>query len=368
MTGTERTTLQSSPRLFWLTLLVLCVLMAALLTEGLVRVRQYLKYGAARADVNAFRYDPSSGLSAPRPGQMSRSIWINSLGFRSPELVNPKPKGTVRLAFLGASTVFCAEVSSNEATWPHLVTAALRRAWPDVRFDYLNAAVSGYGTIQSIRNLEYRVTPQKPDVIVLYGDLPNDLSKDTREEAARQGIIRGAVDDFGWFSRYSLTWFLIEKNLQVWQRQKHANQAEERHLVFDPEALSRGFEARLQELAEKAAKLAPAVVMPTFSQRLRRDQPPSVQLRAANTDLYYMPHMTIDGLLKGFEEYNRVTRMVARKVGAVLIEGEDAVPADDLHFTDSVHFTDAGSAWMARRVADGLMQADAFRKLVADSR
>jgi hypothetical protein len=67
--------------------------------------------------------------------------------------VVPKPAGTVRIAFLGGSTTFCAEGSSNQATWPHLVWQALQTAHPNVRFDYLNASAPGYATAALLRNL-----------------------------------------------------------------------------------------------------------------------------------------------------------------------------------------------------------------------
>jgi lysophospholipase L1-like esterase len=48
----------------------------------------------------------------------------------------------------------------------------------------------------------------------------------------------------------------------------------------------------------------------------------------------------------------------------LLIDEEDAIPGDALHFTDTVHFTDAGSALMARRVTHALTEAPRFRQLV----
>ncbi len=83
------------------------------------------------------------------------------------------------------------------------------------------------------------------------------------------------------------------------------------------------------------------------------------------TSLYYMPYMTLDGLIAGFEEYNRVIRSVAAETGAVLIGGEELIPADELHYNDSVHLSDAGSRVMAARVAHALLDAPAFRQLVS---
>jgi lysophospholipase L1-like esterase len=336
------------------------VLVAALGVEGLVRVRQYLRYGAAGTNTYATTIDPATRLTIPTPGQTTPRIHIDSRGFRNPELEVPKPAGRIRVAFLGASTTFCAEVSNNETTWPHLVTEKLRQQWPGKSFDYVNAGVPGWGVSHSQRNLETRVKPLAPDVIVIYHAI-NDLSKDTRELAERQGIVRGSVDQPSWLGRYSVTWFLIEKNLQVISRQRQAGDGAGRHLTFEPRSLSAGFEQRLTSLVRSAKAIAPVVAMATFSQKLRRNQPPAEQLRAANTHLYYMPYMTVDGLLTALDEYNRVIKETARAHGAVLIEDEESIPGDDIHFNDSVHFKDAGSRLMAERITKVLIPSQIVR-------
>src|SRR5512143_2051214 len=104
-----------------LALLGVSLLVALLLLEGAVRVRQWMRYGTTQADAVELVTDPATGLRIARPHMDTGRIQTNSLGFRSPELETPKPRGRVRLAFLGGSTTFCAEVSSNAVTWPALV-------------------------------------------------------------------------------------------------------------------------------------------------------------------------------------------------------------------------------------------------------
>jgi hypothetical protein len=124
------------------------IVVAFLGLEALVRVRTYIKYGGDGP--HQFEVDSVTGLRLPKVGKNSRTVWINPLGFRSPELANPKPKGTIRVAFLGSSTTFCAEVSGNDATWPHLVWSQLKQRYPQAKFDYVNAGVVGF-TLESTR-------------------------------------------------------------------------------------------------------------------------------------------------------------------------------------------------------------------------
>jgi hypothetical protein len=77
-----------------------------------------------------------------------------------------------------------------------------------------------------------------------------------------------------------------------------------------------------------------------------------------------MPFMTADGILEGFAEYNRVIREVAAATGCLLIEGEDTIPGDDVHFVDSVHFSAEGCRLMAARVAEALVAAAEVRHLI----
>jgi lysophospholipase L1-like esterase len=342
--------------------LTLACFVSVLVVEGGVRVRQYLRYGSTKNTLYSTIVDGDSGLIIPAPNQSTGTIRINSRGFRSPEISSVKPAGTIRLAFLGASTTFCAEASSNEATWPHLVWKSLQSEWPQIPLEYVNGGVPGYTVASSQRNLQHRVRRLQPDVIVIYHAV-NDLSKDTRELAETQGIFRGDVDEPSLLGRWFLSWYLVEKNLDIALRQRQ-DAKKPNYVKFNADTLPNGFRRRLTDLVRAAQDVAPVVALATFSQRVRRDQSPEERLRASNTHLYYMPHMTPDGLLEAFDAYNRVIRDVALERRAVLIGEEETVPADDLHFNDSVHFKDQGCVRMAARVANGLSGSPRFRQLM----
>jgi hypothetical protein len=78
--------------------------------------------------------------------------------------------------------------------------------------------------------------------------------------------------------------------------------------------------------------------------------------------------MSLEGLLRGFEEYNHVIRTVATETGARLVEGEDRIPADGAHYTDSVHFTEVGNRVMAARNSEALLSSSQFGSLVPSAR
>jgi lysophospholipase L1-like esterase len=350
------------------TLLVLFIVVLMLaIAEGAVRVRQWVKYGHFGHLDDIYSVDQETGLRIPQSDASTGTIKINSLGFRGPPIDQAKAAGQLRLAFLGASTTFCAEVSSDALTWPHLVSETIGSGTPGVVVDYVNGAVPGYTVRSSLQNLRERVAPLQPDVIVIY-HATNDLSRETRSLAEKQGIYKaGAADEMSWLAEYSLLWYLVEKNLRLQGVRENALAMEQR-LEFSPSQLGSQFHEDLKELVTESRKVTSMVALVTFSHRIRTGQTPEQQLEAASSALYYMPFMSPPGLLDSFARYNEIIGEVARETGVLLIDGETLIPGDGDHFNDTVHFRDAGSRAMARRVSEALLQFPAFQELVAAKR
>jgi lysophospholipase L1-like esterase len=231
------------------------------------------------------------------------------------------------------------------------------------KFDFVNAGVPGYAVSTSVRNLEHRVRQFDPDVIFIY-HATNDLSFNSFELARAGGLAESRTEEeLSWLSKHSLLAYLIEKNAQILFQQRQARAARET-LKFTDQELVAPFKRDLEHLVRKAQEEAELVVLITFSTQLRAAQTQEQQARATQTSLYYMPYMSIEGLIRGFALYNETIRDVAREMGAVLIEAEDEIPGDPRHFVDSVHFTDAGAARMAEIVADQVLASESFRQLV----
>ena len=349
-------------RKLWLSFTVLVLML--LVAEGVVRGRNYLQHGTF-GRIYTFAIHEPSGLKIPVPGSTTERIAIDSRGFRSPELDDPKPDGRLRLAFVGGSTTFCAETSGNDATWPALVVAAARAAHPDADVDWLNAAVGGFAADTSIDNFRHRVAPLVPDVVVVY-HATNDLSKDTRALARATGVYEGDPDGDSWLAGWSLAWFLLEKNLA--HRERAVVDPDTPKLALDPATIAPGFADRLRTLVADAQAAGALVVLPTFSARLRSGQSAAELEAAAVSSLYYMPYLTPESILAGFEAYNAEIRRVAAETGALLVEAADAIPADAEHFVDSVHFTDAGAARMAELVGTALLAWEPFVQRVEGAR
>jgi hypothetical protein len=332
--------------------------------EALVRVRQWKRYGTTLTSYYHFTDDPETGLRIPEPGHTVGPITVNSLGFRGPEIESPKPAERVRIAFLGASTTFCAEASSLEATWPVLVLEGLAEAEPDIAFDLVNGGSGGFSVSESQLSFEKRVLPLEPDVVVFYG-ATNDFTRDSRKAAIAAGLYEAGEDDVSAIGKYWLTYYLVEKNVRHSLRTREGARE---MLRYEPREISQGFERDLSALVRSARTHEQVVALLTFSIQMRPEQPPEARRAAAASALYYMPFLDLDGLQAGYGEYNRVIRQVARREETILIEGENDIPGDREHFADSVHFRDPGLVLHARRVLRGLLTAPEFQELLAARR
>jgi lysophospholipase L1-like esterase len=346
------------------TTLAICTLLL-LAAEAAVRIRSEIKHGGTFWGVDeTYKTDAATGLRIPIPNSRFGAIRINAFGFRSPPITRARPPGRLRIAFLGESTTYCAEVSGNAMTWPALVVKALRRQWPRLDVDYLNAGVPGYTVRDSLRRLDLQVASFNPDVIVIYHGT-NDLAENSYVLAHAQGVAtRRQEADIGWLGRHSLLVYLIDKNLEVMRLQHQATRPGGK-IALDQARLDAEFRRDYTALVVASQKVAQLVVTVTFAPRLRASQTPEQQTEAAVTDLYYMPYMTVADLLAGYAGYNQVIRKVAKSRGTLLVGDADSIPSDARYYVDSVHFTDLGSMAMANRVAEALIAAPAMRALVA---
>jgi hypothetical protein len=120
------------------------------------------------------RYTPHRYLGYfPTPNYRLGDNWHNSLGFRGDEIPRPKPAGEFRIVCIGGSTTYTGRVEPVELTFPVLLGKQLHeRGYPQVRV--VNAGAEGWGSWESLVNLETRVLDLEPDLIVDYDGI-NDL-------------------------------------------------------------------------------------------------------------------------------------------------------------------------------------------------
>jgi len=101
-----------------------------------------------------------------KPGK-SKGITVNSNGFiATPEISVDKPAGTIRIVFIGeSSTSGYAGYLKDSETWPWQMVEMLRKKTSQ-KIDFINAALVGYTSFESIGRLWSRVRQFKPDIVI----------------------------------------------------------------------------------------------------------------------------------------------------------------------------------------------------------
>jgi len=104
-----------------------------------------------------------------RPGTAGDGKTVNSQGYIStPEIVMPKPAGRTRIVFLGGSSVAGTGRNLGDTeTWPWRTVELLRKEMPGMEFDFINGALGGYTSFESFGRLWARIRFLDPDMVIL---------------------------------------------------------------------------------------------------------------------------------------------------------------------------------------------------------
>lgn len=159
-------------------LLLGSLLLAALFAEGAARLWLHQVAGPERfaryarhsdLDPDSLRWTPHHYLNyIPTPGYWKNGTAHNRLGYRGPEIVQPKPEGVFRIVTLGGSTTYTVAVADNDKTYPRQMERLLREAYDHPQVEVINAGVVGYNSWETLINFQFRVLDLDPDLVILY--------------------------------------------------------------------------------------------------------------------------------------------------------------------------------------------------------
>lgn len=325
---------------------------AVMACEATLRVRAWIRYGGGTPVRDALMvFDPDAGIYVPKPGYQVRgsqmNVRINSLGFRGDEFAETKPASTLRIAVLGASTTFNAEVSSNEKTWPHRLQEKLRAAHPRVKIEVINTALGGYVSTDNLKNLRARVLRLDPDLVIYY-EANNEIVHDTAELARERGLIATNTRSplVSTLARLSLVFDLASKNAAIVLGPR-GGPSEKIDAV--PADLPRHFISVLDEMRQELSSRGIVFMLSTFIVKYRPDQDRATQVANADVAFYYMPWMSIDGMLQAMQTYNQAILDFAKRNALPVVDDRESIPPDALHFADCMHVRDLGAEAMADR-------------------
>lgn len=97
------------------------------------------------------------------PGLAGAGTTHNRLGFRGPDFPETRTPGTLRIASIGGSTTY-GFPHRSEVSWPMRLERRLRDA--GIACEVINAGVQGWVSTEVLLNLQLRVLPLAPDVVI----------------------------------------------------------------------------------------------------------------------------------------------------------------------------------------------------------
>lgn len=152
-----------------LTLFLICFLVLEVLARLYVgyfwpedKKSYFLDSSEVRGRLTSHTYLPY----LPAPGYSTNTNRHNSLGFRGEEIGIEKPAGITRIVAIGGSTTYGTHVDDYTESYPAQLEALLNSGSRE--FEVINAGVPGWVSTEHLINLQTRVLPLDPDIIIIF--------------------------------------------------------------------------------------------------------------------------------------------------------------------------------------------------------
>ena len=202
--------------------LVLLVPGLIVLGEVSARVVMNLAYGVKGKSYGIYAGDPVLG-HFPAPNTYNHLTSLNDRAFRNRQnVINPKPKGALRLIAYGGSTTFSYNLPT-EKTWTYLLQRRMRDELGDTAHQVLNGGVVLWSLSHSYERAKREIPVLKPDYVLLYSGIneeSNALYLETSGPGIQQLVVGNtfgvAADNYiasSWLHRNSLLFKLFRKAL-----------------------------------------------------------------------------------------------------------------------------------------------------------
>lgn len=283
----------------------------------------------------------------------------NAQGFRGEDIRLPKPKGTLRVVFVGGSTTYGERVSSYREAWPYQTGIALRRVCGLDNIEVINGGVGSYDSFQTLMSVEFRVLDLDPDLIVVHHAL-----NDAHARLVRPSMFRG--DNTGkrrpWRSR-DLPFFLnlasVRLLMSVVLGQPFEPSVESHYdTAFTATGVvSPGFDARLGTTPGKAIEANNT----RYFERNMRDIVAVARANGVEVAFVTWPHstayddyMNTDHYRRAVRENNEATLRVGAEMGVFVYDLRKDMPGDKRLWAENRHVNAEGAKVKARLTAKGI--------------
>lgn len=260
----------------------------------------------------------------------------NALGMRGDETTETKPEGVVRIACIGGSTTYTAEVDDWRASYPAQLESVLREAHGRDDVEVLNCGVPGYTSWESMLNLELRVWPLDPDVVIVYHATNDVHARLVPPETYRRdntGYRHAWTQRLGWWDRSMVLHvlgvqygFSQRNRLRDWVNRLDERAPEAQRMAWLDANPPVHFRANLAAMANAATQHGVPLVFASWAYVDTMDD-------YAGTPPY----------VRGYREHNDVLREVAVEFAQPFFDFATVMPRDTMYWVDGRHNNAAGA-------------------------
>ena len=345
------------------------IIFAILILEGGLRLREKLrsKIGGVYPGLT-YQHHQLRHAFIPNTTYFNR-VKINSLGFRSPEITIQKPPNTIRIVCIGGSTTFDTYVSSNDRTWTNKLKRFLKEKYLDANIEVINAGVVGYKVMDSLINLQSRILPLEPDMIVFY-HAHNDIAGNRNtylptKEVPRPGEVKNECAIIGFLREHSLLYQktnLLIRYIIAGRRSKHSS----RHDTISKVGLS-NFEKTLSLIGFVCAENNIKLIMPYVITGFREEMSKKEQLENAKWSVHFSRHLSLNGIYDGYSKYNQVIKKIASRFNGIFVYSTSEIPGGSDYFADGLHFTDKGAERFAEIVGSKILETGLLQEVISSN-
>lgn len=252
------------------------------------------------------------------------SRWINSKGFIGPEFNLIKPKGTVRIFFLGDSNTMGTKESSYVYSLREIIKA---KPISDVKLELINAGASGYTSFQGLR-LSSEIMKYQPDLIsICFGW--NDHCLTTRQPDNK----------FSPANKYLLNLERFFYRLKIYQLLKYGYLNLKFRIHKDTSKIGYAQRVNLEDYKQNLIEIANLCerygVKTLFITR-----PHAIELEAGHMERF----------VKNTKNYNLAMRTIAQEIKIDFIDAESIFLHQPEYFADACHLNSKGNEFLAKEI------------------
>lgn len=287
------------------------------------------------------------------------SVSINSMGFRGPELQQPKPKNGFRIWCIGGSTTFDIYSPSDDKTWCAQLGEILQEKYPNRLVEVINAGVPGEILRGSMKDVQSFSKTVQPDIVVLYHG-PNDLQKlmsDQRKAFHNRKHDGDGPPGGGDFSLSSIMLYdlALFRVLGRWLQT-----GEQMQINLPDGALKSASQNNLAHEISNAIEITKRVRATPVAVSHALRAAPDVQGEEAKKQVgeaTMLLQLSPESTIKAYADYNRILKRIAKEKRIIFADVRAEIPSDSKYWGDATHFLEPGSQLAAQSIAKSIIEA-----------